>query len=159
MQVNMARIDNRLLHGIVVTQWGPKSKANRVMVINDAVAADPLRKNIMLLAKPNGMAASIISLETALKNIQADKYKGQKLFILADEPGPFLELVKIGVQIPLLTIGCTNLIGEGIKLSNRAYITEEEADIYREIHRYGVPIEVQHVPSVNPVDLFSIISE
>ena len=155
----MARIDNRLLHGIVVTQWGPQSKANRVMVINDQVAADPLRKNIMLLAKPNGMTASIISLETALKNIQANKYAGQKLFILADEPRMFLELLKIGVEIPLLTIGATNLIGSGIKLSNRAYITEEEADIYRQIHKMGTRIEVQHVPSVNPVDLFSIISE
>ena len=33
MSVVMARIDNRLLHGIIVTQWAPVSGATRVFVI------------------------------------------------------------------------------------------------------------------------------
>lgn len=35
MSVVMARIDNRLLHGIIVTQWAPVSGATRVMVIDE----------------------------------------------------------------------------------------------------------------------------
>ena len=35
MSVVMARIDNRLLHGIIVTQWASVAGATRVMVIDD----------------------------------------------------------------------------------------------------------------------------
>ena len=67
MSVVMARIDNRLLHGIIVTQWAPVSGATRVMVIDDKVAGDEVLKSTMRMARPAGMAVSIISEQTALK--------------------------------------------------------------------------------------------
>ena len=74
MSVVMARIDNRLLHGIIVTQWAPVSGATRVMVIDDKVAGDEVLKSTMRMARPAGMAVSIISEQTALKNFAAGKY-------------------------------------------------------------------------------------
>ena len=50
MSIVMSRIDNRLLHGIIVTQWAPMSKANRVMVIDDSVANDDIQNQVMRLA-------------------------------------------------------------------------------------------------------------
>ena len=38
MSVVLARIDNRLLHGVVATQWSPETGCNRLMVIDDDVA-------------------------------------------------------------------------------------------------------------------------
>ncbi|BDP56084.1 hypothetical protein EfmJHP36_05630 [Enterococcus faecium] len=52
MSIVMSRVDNRLLHGIIVTQWAPMSKANRVMVIDDSVANNDIQKSSMRLAKP-----------------------------------------------------------------------------------------------------------
>ena len=66
MSVVMARIDNRLLHGIIVTQWAPVSGATRVMVIDDKVAGDEVLKSTMRMARPAGMAVSIISEQTGL---------------------------------------------------------------------------------------------
>ena len=38
MSIIAARIDNRLLHGIVATQWVPEFRPQRLMVIDDIVA-------------------------------------------------------------------------------------------------------------------------
>ena len=38
MGIVLARIDQRLIHGIVVTQWAGYTKAQRLMVIDDAVS-------------------------------------------------------------------------------------------------------------------------
>ena len=38
MGIVLARIDNRLLHGIVATQWAGRSGAQRIMIIDDTVA-------------------------------------------------------------------------------------------------------------------------
>ena len=86
MSVVMARIDNRLLHVIIVTQWAPVSGATRVMVIDDKVAGDEVLKSTMRMARPAGMAVSIISEQTALKNFAAGKYDREKVFVIAKEP-------------------------------------------------------------------------
>ena len=44
MAIVLARIDNRLLHGVVATQWAPTSGCNRIMVIDDGTANDPQKK-------------------------------------------------------------------------------------------------------------------
>lgn len=56
MSIISARIDFRLLHGIVATQWAPMSGAQRVMVIDDRVANDPVIKESMRLGKPAGLS-------------------------------------------------------------------------------------------------------
>lgn len=157
MKITMARIDNRLLHGIVIAQYLPRADCNRIMVIDDEVANDPTKKEMMMFAKPNGYAASIIPLETALNNFKINKYQGQRIFILAKAPNVFLELLKIGVKVDEIMVGATDLLNEGIKLSNRAFITEKEAGEYREIKGFGTKVIVQHAPSVTAQDLFKII--
>ena len=82
MKIVLTRIDNRLLHGIVMTQWAGTTGASRVMVIDDGVANNPAAKEAMNLAKPAGMNSSIITLDTAVKNILGGKYGDQKIFLL-----------------------------------------------------------------------------
>lgn len=40
MSVILARVDQRLIHGIVVTQWAAYTKAKRLMVVDDEVSQD-----------------------------------------------------------------------------------------------------------------------
>ena len=61
MGIVLARIDNRLLHGIVATQWAGRSGAQRIMIIDDTVANNELTKASMKLARPTGMAISIFT--------------------------------------------------------------------------------------------------
>ena len=50
MGIVLARIDNRLLHGIVATQWAGRSGAQRIMIIDDTVANNELTKASMKLS-------------------------------------------------------------------------------------------------------------
>ena len=65
MKITLARIDNRLMHGIVMTQYLPSTNSQRIMVIDDATANDALKKQMMNMAKPNGYASSIITTESS----------------------------------------------------------------------------------------------
>ena len=44
MSVVLARIDQRLIHGIVVTQWAGFTKAKRLMVVDDEISKDESQK-------------------------------------------------------------------------------------------------------------------
>lgn len=146
MEVKLARIDHRLLHGIVASQWAPSVGAVRVMVIDDETATDEMKKASMKLAKPAGCALSIITLETALTNEKNHKYDGQTVFLITKSPAVILEFQKAGIRIPKLNIGGTmSGRGETVTFSNRANATEEEMGQYREIRDQGTKVTVQYI--------------
>lgn len=158
MKVVLARIDERLMHGIVLTQYLPGSGAKRIMVVDDDVANSPIRKDAMMMAKPAGYAASIITLEKALTNIKAHKYDGQKVFLLARKIEIMRALQEVGVEIPELIIGCTDLMNEGIRLSSRAFITEQELEICKQMKESGTSLVVQHAITQPKEDLWKIVN-
>ncbi|RCN93707.1 PTS mannose/fructose/sorbose transporter subunit IIB, partial [Enterococcus faecium] len=46
------RIDDRMIHGQVATQWTNQLNASRIMVINNDVANDDVKKSVVRLAAP-----------------------------------------------------------------------------------------------------------
>ena len=150
MSVVMARIDNRLLHGIIVTQWAPVSGATRVMVIDDKVAGDEVLKSTMRMARPAGMAVSIISEQTALKNFAAGKYDREKVFVIAKEP-------ETGVELPSLVVGGSLVKEDGIQLTQRAYASAENVQSYKALIARGVKVTAQFVPADKPVSVADLI--
>ena len=74
MAIVLTRIDNRLLHGVVATQWAPSTNCTRLMVIDNEVANDPQKKETMKFGRPSGVNLSIINEETALTNFSNHKY-------------------------------------------------------------------------------------
>jgi len=53
--MNWIRIDNRLVHGQVIETWVPHLGAKSILVVNDELADDELRQEIMRLAIPGGI--------------------------------------------------------------------------------------------------------
>lgn len=150
MGIVLARIDNRLLHGIVATQWAGRSGAQRIMIIDDSVANNELTKASMKLARPTGMAISIITEETALNNFKAGKYNDHTVFVLVKRPETLVKLSEIGVKIPELVIGGTVKPAEGeeaVKLSQRAYAKPDDIKAYKKLKAAGTKLYAQYVPA------------
>ena len=150
MGIVLARIDNRLLHGIVATQWAGRSGAQRIMIIDDTVANNELTKASMKLARPTGMAISIITEETALNNFKAGKYNDHTVFVLVKKPETLVKLSEIGVKIPELVIGGTVKPAEGeeaVKLSQRAYAKPDDIEAYKKLMAAGTKLYAQYVPA------------
>ena len=131
MGIVLARIDNRLLHGIVATQWAGRSGAQRIMIIDDTVANNELTKASMKLARPTGMAISIITEEAALNNFKAGKYNDHTVFVLVKKPETLVKLSEIGVKIPELVIG-----GK-----------PDDIEAYKKLKAAGTKLYAQYVPA------------
>lgn len=161
MSVIAARIDNRLLHGIVATQWVPELKPQRLMVIDDEYANDPTKKAGMRMAKPAGVALSIISRETALTNFAAGKYDDHTVFVIARDPQTILDVVKAGQTIPKLYVGGTVAPADesaAKQVSRRAWVLDSQVPVYQELAQSGCDLVVQYVPADKPEALSAQIS-
>ncbi|MCD7880850.1 MAG: PTS sugar transporter subunit IIB [Clostridiales bacterium] len=161
MGIISARVDNRLLHGIVATQWAPFIGAQRVMVIDDHIASDPLLKSGMQMGKPAGCALSIITEATARTNFSAGKYRNQTVFVIVQDPAILLRLMEQGEAIPQVVVGGTVAPAEGteaVQVSRRAFVTKADQEVYRALAAGGAKLTVQYVPKDKEEPLSQYIS-
>ena len=61
MDIRLARIDDRLIHGQVATAWSKSTGVERIIVVSDMVAKDDLRKFLLKEAAPPGIHANVIT--------------------------------------------------------------------------------------------------
>lgn len=148
MSIIAARIDNRLLHGIVATQWVPELKPQRLMIIDDVYANDPTKKAGMRMAKPAGVALSIIDRDKAYTNFVAGKYDDHTVFVVVRDPQIILDLQEAGQKVPRLTVGGTVDPEPGVaatQVSRRAYVLDSQVPVYSAISGNGCDVTVQYV--------------
>lgn len=155
MKITCTRIDNRLLHGITATQWAPEVKAQRIMVIDDEVAQNQMLKNSMKLARPAGMAISIISLDTALENFKKNKYDGQSIFILVRSVEKIIKLVEAGVPIESINLGATAQREEKDLIEINRFVTmnSQEKEAYKWLESKNIPVYASYLVADPRVDI------
>lgn len=71
MNILNYRVDDRLVHGCVATMWVPKLHIERVICIDDESANNPMLKNALRMATPNGVFLSVLTHEKAIENLKA----------------------------------------------------------------------------------------
>ena len=69
-EIVLTRIDDRLIHGQVATQWIAKTGANTVFVLNDEVAKDPFKQELMNMIAPANAKTRYYTLKDGIKAIQ-----------------------------------------------------------------------------------------
>lgn len=151
------RIDDRLIHGQVATQWTNELGATRIMVINDEVATNDVQKTVLRMAAPPNVSTSIITKETAVKNINSGKYKGQKVLIVMKSPIDALDLINMGLNITKINVGNMS-VREGTRhIRPTVSINESEEAAFKELLNKGVDITTIMVPGDSKVYLKDVI--
>ena len=67
MDIRLARIDDRLIHGQVATAWSKMTGINRIIVVSDEVANDQLRKFLLKEAAPPGIKSNVVTVAKCLR--------------------------------------------------------------------------------------------
>ena len=93
----LTRIDNRLIHGQVITQWVSSVGANLILVANDAISKNKMRQNLMNMVVPNGMAVRFFSIQKTIDIIHKAAPR-QHIMIIVETPEDALRLVEGGVK-------------------------------------------------------------
>ena len=146
----LTRIDNRLIHGQVATQWNSTIGANLILVANDEVSTNTMRQNLMKMAAPTGVATRFFSLQHTIEIIGKASPK-QKIFIICENPEDVLTLVKGGVPIKKVNIGNMHMAEGKRQVATSVAVSDEDVAAFKELQERGVELEIRRVPST-PVE-------
>ena len=153
----LARIDTRLLHGQVATNWTKATHPNRIIVVSDSVSKDELRKKLIEQAAPPGVRAHVIPLDKLVQVYNDSRFGDTKALLLFETPQDALAVIEKGVEIPELNIGSmAHSVGK-VQINNVLSLDQEDVEVYKKLRDLGVKFDVRKVSNDSPSDLFKLI--
>lgn len=144
-EIVLARIDDRLIHGQVMTAWLQFTGGNHIVIVDDATAGDEFTKSIMSMAVPNGIKLSILGVADGAK-LLANIPDGHKIIVLAKETQTYWQLIEKGVSFDEIIIG-----GMGARKDRKTFhknisASEEEKETFRKIVAQNVKMKIHVIP-------------
>lgn len=142
----LTRIDNRLVHGQVATQWTNVIGANLILVANDTVASNKMRQSLMDMAAPNGVATRYFSIQKTIDVIHKAAER-QKIFIICETPQDVLKLVEGGVPIKKVNIGNMHMSEGKRQVAQVVAVDDSDVEAFKKLREKGVELEIRKVPT------------
>lgn len=146
MPIKMLRIDDRLIHGQIVTAWAKNIQAEKIWIVDDGVAKDDFVKGIMHMVAPGDRELIITGLADMPSMAEKlDSELGNTL-ILVKFPYVAKEIFKAGIKLNELNIGGIGTSPERQKLFKNISASEAEKQTLKEIQDMGINVFFQVTP-------------
>ncbi|AEV94657.1 PTS system mannose/fructose/N-acetylgalactosamine-transporter subunit IIB [Pediococcus claussenii] len=161
MDIRLARVDSRLLHGQVATSWAKTIIPDRILVVSDAAADNDLRKTLITQAAPPGVGTNVITVDRMLDIYDDPQFDGLKILLLTETVQDMLKLVNGGVQLKGLGIDIGSLaFSDGMTLITDAIaVGPSEAKSIRDLHNLGLEVFAQKIPNDGKKDVLPMLEK
>ncbi len=147
MAIVDARIDDRLIHGQVCSYWIPQYGVNRIVIVDDDIAQDEMRKTALRFGCPGECKLSIFTAEKAAAKFETNIDRGINVMILCNRPGPILEMARTGFKVPYVTVGNMSTKPDARQVRKTVFVSPGEWEDFRGLAAEGIAIYVQMIPS------------
>lgn len=159
MKIALARIDDRLIHGQVVTVWSKETKCQRIIVCNDDVANDEIRRTLLTQVAPPGVQSSVVSIDKAIRVINNPKYEKDIALLLFTNPKDVLRLVEAGIDIKTVNIGGMSFKEGKHQINGVVSVNDEDIKAFRALNDKNIELEMRKVASDSKIYIMKLIDK
>lgn len=152
--IALVRVDDRLIHGQVVTQWISYTQTNIIYIVDDMLANDPVMKNMLVNLAPASTVVKVVTTQAACENMNkvADN-PDQRAMILTNTTKPVLEMAKAGIKFNRVVLGGMGSRDGRKRIAKTVAISDvEKADI-DEMIQLNLEVVCHTVPYTACVDI------
>jgi D-glucosaminate-specific PTS system IIB component len=149
----LVRVDDRLIHGQVVTAWVTMLKCREIIVVDDDVARDAFLSEIIRLAAPADTRVNVLTIQDSVKDLS--QFNGT--LVLLKTPHTALALRQAGVPFDQLVLGGMGARADRKPLYRNISVSGAELAALKEIKELGVEPVCQIVPTDRAVPLSQML--
>jgi PTS system mannose-specific IIB component/fructoselysine and glucoselysine-specific PTS system IIB component len=137
-------MDDRLIHGQVAISWTRSLDVNLLLVINDKIVNDEIRKMSLKMGVPSGVKYGFRTVEKGIEFLNGSEAKKYNIMALVNNP---IDAYKICAAVPEIT----KLSIGGVR-KNAPYVydnlnlDEEDIQSLKNIIALGKPVGMQPTP-------------
>ena len=155
MKISLARIDDRLIHGQVVTSWSKETRCERIIVVNDEVAADVMRKTLLEQVAPPGVKSSVMGIDKAIRVFNNPNYADVNTMLLFTNPTDVLRMVEGGVALKSINIGGMSFKEGKKQIAGTISVNDQDIEAFKKLNEKGIELEIRKVPSDSKINLMT----
>ncbi len=145
------RVDDRLIHGQIVTAWVKTLEIKRILAIDDTIAKNTMMKSIVTMGVPKHIEAKIVTEEEAKRYLQEASDRNTLVIVrFARDLKTLFDVLK---DASVLNIGnCSKqdnakLTLSGLGVGQTISLSEEDIETLDIFDNQGVEVVIQQLPS------------
>ncbi len=152
MAISFVRIDDRVIHGQLMTRWAKERPCDGIVAIDDAVAADPLLSQVMKGAVTD-VKVWLFDTQTAITKLPKVIASDKKYFVIAKSPVTLQNICKAGIDISNLNsninVGPMSARADTVTIGSNQCVNPEEIAAFDYLTELGHQIDFRLVPDAN----------
>lgn len=141
MPIKLVDIDDRLIHGQVATTWVKDYEIESIIIVNDAVANDPIQKSVAGLAVPN-IKVNIFEVNKFIEILKKQSIK-KVTMVLFTNPIDALTCFQNGMDIKYLNVSGMRFNENRTRIHKNMSVTEEEKEAFEKLIDLGIDVWMQ----------------
>jgi PTS system mannose-specific IIB component len=149
----LTRVDDRLIHGQVMTSWVKKTDANKIIIVDDEVANDDFMVELLQMSAPDGIDICVSNIEKSVDLINNLAKEDSRAIVLVKTPITIKRMTDIGATINELIVGGMGTNEKREVLYKNISASQEEKRIFKELIHDGMEIYIHIIPDQKKIDL------
>ncbi len=162
--ISLLRLDERLIHGQVAIKWSRHLSVDRIVVVSNEAAGNPVIQKSLMMAAPATAKTTIKGIDDAVSLLKDPRGADHKILVIVNNPLDLLKIVTEIPDIPLVNVGNYGRVASKIGAESRKacrknlYVYESEAEVLKKVIAMGVKCNYQTIPDDVPEDLAKVLS-
>ncbi|HEX6064669.1 MAG TPA: PTS sugar transporter subunit IIB [Longimicrobiales bacterium] len=158
MSIVLFRVDERLIHGQVIVGWGAELHPDRIVVVDDEIAASQWEQELYAMGLPSEVTPSFEDVAAAREHLPAWRGDGERVLVLTRDIATMHKLAAGGAMSgDEVNIGGIHYAPGRHAILPYVYLSGEEIDHINALAGEGVRITARDLPAARRVDLKELL--
>ncbi|WP_413114386.1 PTS sugar transporter subunit IIB [Lacticaseibacillus paracasei] len=157
--IKLVRVDDRLVHGQIVTKWVNETKANKIVIVNQYLATNEYLSRVFKMAAPSNIDVSVMAPNDFVDMVKSQDLGDNRYIILFKLVDNLKKCFDAGFSVDEVQIGGIGANADRKLVYQSVALSELEAKELLAIQENHVRIFFQRVPDEKPVSLDEIIKK
>lgn len=156
-KIEFVRVDDRLIHGEVVTAWTPAYRINHIIIVDDTVATDPFQKRILKALAPAKVRVDAFTVAETIADLNKPLNEKERILLLAKSPVAYAQLAEAGILLPQVNLGGMGIRGDRKPFVKNVACDESEIEAIRELLAKDIHVFYQLVPEQRVIEIKDLV--
>ena len=157
MDVQLFRIDDRLIHGQVVLGWAKPLQTERILLCDDEVSKSEWEKELYCTCVPKSLQTLVCDVDETASILSSKIHPEDRTIVLVKEPKVVMDIVNQGFVPASVNLGGLHFSDQRKKYLSYVYLNDKEVKQLHWLLDKGINIYCQDVPTSKALDVLDVI--
>ena len=157
MDIQLFRIDDRLIHGQVVLGWANYLQSKRIFLCDNLVVQNEWEKELYLSCVPSHLQSVILSIHETTSYLLNESVPDDKTIVLVRSPRVLIEIAESGFSPRNVNLGGMHYMENRRQYLPYVFLSDEDINDIKILINMGISIYCQDLPTSKKYNILDVL--